>query len=1196
MSGKDMQMIADRWMMESRRLVNWGSYEGYHEFRPSTDSQLPVTLLAGASESGKSTLVDAQISLLYPTGTPFNKASNSGRSERSDYTYLRGMIGVGGSDGVDEPMYLRGRDESGVPRSIWGAIVDTYRNFTTGQILSCGKFLYLMPGDGRGDVRRLYLAWDKPIDPRRMDVFRESPFTPTQLKSTYPGCVTFPNAEAFHTHIWDVMGLSAEACRLLARIQSADAPSRLDDIFKQGVLGVPEALDLARATVEDYERYDANFRSMEEKTRRMGKLRAITASYGDYESARDAVHSFDAVNPATKSGSATIRAWAIRRMIGEVNERQPLDRRLRDERRSEARAAGKRIESLRTRIDAVRERMRGLDGGDLTRLDAEMRQAERALADITAGRQRIGRMFEAAGEEFPKDEHAWDERRIEAVTFMRSYEQRKGLLDDMRNQTYAAHASVKQTLQRLNDDYERQKSQRTRISRQMDETRAMLCRATGLGPSELPYVAELMDVREDQEHWRLAMNAAYGSMAQTILVDKRHERGFAAKVSAIDPHAIARRTWQFVDTERGGAGNGPSGANTGATGGTDGEVWLSSKLRYREDSPFAGWLREQTSSERLDALCVDGIDDSDHAVRQVQADGQIKSGKRGQHGIKDRQQVIGFVNESYLAQLRTRIQDAQRQCDETAQSYASAKEQADRLQRERELADQLAYTAWEKIDENSAKAAIADIERTIASVRNNPKLAELDTLQESLSKELDRSQRQRIDIERQAELADQAVNAAQAWLDEHAAQPQPQPQTRPLDGEAADVSPKAVTNGRTLLTDEVEAALAESYEQRLSGLGDATTRAHMIIGAGTPQRMAQGDTFADRIIAGIGKDLEARVSMLESRAASARTAVEARMGAYIEMYAGGDDTIAASVDDYRYYQDELESLSKLATVEATAVEYHNCLDKLLMSFLTIKRAIDTDAGDIHDQLERINAMLDGQQFGPHHGSLSLHADVRRPERAFWSALTRVIGTLNDRKAAQTDDDLDGARCAFASCAAMIDMLRREIGQIRDVNGVKSYGARNLDPRCRSSFYALVRHSDGQVERITSTGGRSGGALQELTSFVYGAALIYLLGGGMDNKLKPSYTTLFLDEALIKADGRYTRRALSVLPRLGFQVIVSAPESKTGEILEVSTKAYVTRKDPDTGYTTLHEARLDGIDEMDGADEPEGTVESDDAAE
>jgi len=51
MAAKDMQMIADRWMMESRRLVNWGSYEGYHEFRPSTDGRLPGTLPPGARPS-----------------------------------------------------------------------------------------------------------------------------------------------------------------------------------------------------------------------------------------------------------------------------------------------------------------------------------------------------------------------------------------------------------------------------------------------------------------------------------------------------------------------------------------------------------------------------------------------------------------------------------------------------------------------------------------------------------------------------------------------------------------------------------------------------------------------------------------------------------------------------------------------------------------------------------------------------------------------------------------------------------------------------------------------------------------------------------------------------------------------------------------------------------------------------------------
>lgn len=75
------------------------------------------------------------------------------------------MVGVGSTETGDEPLYLRGRDENGAPQPVWGAIVDTYRNQTTGQVLSCAKFLYLMPGDGRGDVRRQYVVWGKPWTP-----------------------------------------------------------------------------------------------------------------------------------------------------------------------------------------------------------------------------------------------------------------------------------------------------------------------------------------------------------------------------------------------------------------------------------------------------------------------------------------------------------------------------------------------------------------------------------------------------------------------------------------------------------------------------------------------------------------------------------------------------------------------------------------------------------------------------------------------------------------------------------------------------------------------------------------------------------------------------------------------------------------------------------------------------------------------
>ena len=53
------KIIADRWMMESRQIVNWGSYDGYQEFRPSIDAESPVTLLAAPANQANP-LVDAR--------------------------------------------------------------------------------------------------------------------------------------------------------------------------------------------------------------------------------------------------------------------------------------------------------------------------------------------------------------------------------------------------------------------------------------------------------------------------------------------------------------------------------------------------------------------------------------------------------------------------------------------------------------------------------------------------------------------------------------------------------------------------------------------------------------------------------------------------------------------------------------------------------------------------------------------------------------------------------------------------------------------------------------------------------------------------------------------------------------------------------------------------------------------------------
>ncbi|MBW3088160.1 hypothetical protein KIH77_05375 [Bifidobacterium sp. 82T24] len=1143
-----MAIIADRWMMTSRQLVNWGSYDGFHEFLPSTDDGLPVTLLAGASESGKSTLVDAQISLLYPTGTPYNKASNTGRSERNDYTYLRGMLGIGNDGTGDVPIYLRGRDGEGTPQPVWGAIVDTYENRTGGETLSCAKFLYLAPGDGRGDVRRQYVVWDRKIDPRPMDAFRDAPFTPTALKATYEGCLQFSNAEAFHAHIWHILGLSEAACRLLYKIQSADAPSRLDDIFKQGVLGVPEALELARNTVDDYDRYDENFRSMEEKAKRIARLREVRQAYDSYVKALRDVRALEPVDPETDDGRRALHAWTSRRMTKEVLSRLPDEERKAGSRQEEVRDLQRRTNDLRKRLAEADTRLRGLDDGDRARLESEREQAGRALAEARELRNRMEPRFHDLDESFPVSADAWQHRQEQSAAFEQTYARTLAECERKRAELIGERAGVAQTLRQSQRDLQRQHTHDTRITQSMDDARALIAHATGLDVSELPYVAELMDVKEDCEQWRTAMNVVYAPLAQTILIDRRHERGFAEKVSTIDPSRMMRRTWRFIDTNR-----------IYDAEGTDG--WISGKLRYREDSPFVDWLKNQTCSERFDARCVDSIDDMDNE-RQVQVDGQLKSANRGYHGTKGLHPIIGFTNAAYLDQLRGTVDDIQGELRQKDEDLDSAKRRIDRLREEHDLAMLLSYTSWESIDTDGLERRIDTLTKQLDEHDTDPQFTDLAETKAALEAELDQSNQRLYQAKTQYDGQRRFIDAARQWLD-----------GRSGHGAAQSGSDADPDEG---LAHSVSAMLDSAYESNFAGIVNHDDRSRIIVGVGADA--LAGETFEQRVQEKMRESVSRTVSSLTEVMSSRKADTETRMSAYLDLYAHDDDALAARVEDYRYYRDELSDLERLTASAATGEEYANSLDKLLMDFTQINRAIDTDANDIGDQLDRINAMLDGQKFGPRLGSLSIGADVRRPERSFTARLKRVIGLLDEWKERSQTSQVDSAayasaaRKTFSSCSGMITMLRHELDLVHDANGIRDYGARNLDPRCRSSFYATVHHAEGPDERITSTGGKSGGALQELTSFVYGAALIYLLGGDVTGR--PTYTTLFLDEALIKADGRYTQRALSVLPRLGFQVIVSAPESKTAEILEIASKAYVAFKNPADSKSYLQEASLD----------------------
>lgn len=1140
-----IELLPQHWMLKERQLVNWGSYDGRHIFRPSMAEDGTVTLLTGQSESGKSTLVDAQVSLLYPANAAFNKASNAGRSDRSDYSYLLGLRGIRNNNGHDEPLYLRGHDANGDPYAVWGAIVDEYEDTANSGSLWIAKLMWL-PADGASEsMTKLYAVSEHPIDPVLLDARRDEKFTIPLLKQLYPGVVAYNSAKQFHEDVWKRFGLTEAACRLLHRMQASDAPSQLDDIFRKGVLDEPRAIRSGRDAVEDYEQYAQNFSSMERNRARVRQLEAIIDEYGQYESADSGVRALRAIDPE-RDAAAELRAqWLDMRLTQDVVNVLPEHERLAERSAEAADGTHARVARLEGEVASLTRQLSGSGGDEIEGLEHDLAQAKRDLGQVAERAEKLAPYFTKAGEDLPGTREEWQRLADDYAAREREYDARRETLKGRQYEAFTAHKQAQERLDELNRDYARKERSRTRITKEMDETRAMIARATGLQAAELPYVAELMDVADDAEDWRAAMNVVYAPIAPILLVDRRHEDGFAAKVSTIPREAMPRRNWQFVDVD--------DAADAAPRSG-----WLSGRLMFNDESPFAAWVRRRVCEPRTDARCVEAIDDLDEDGRQVQRDGQIKDGRRGSHGTKGMTQVIGFVTEGYLAELRREIGQAG---DALAHAQARVKEldaESRRLEDAHALAERLHDYSWQDVDANGVQLRIEALLARIDELKHDPQIAQISAALEAAQKELAKARAAAYGAEDDQRRAQAALAASRKWIADR-------------EQQIRDGAPAVDEACATLLERCYLAYFGDGTKEagervrRLLALDDQANGSH---GGHARANATSARRFVE-LKASITDGVRARIGELAAQREARRRSCEASMRTYLDQYASGDARISADVENAKYFMHDFEELRpNMIGDEAVHVEYFNSLNKIYQDLAELQQMLKVDTQRIREQIDKINRLLERYPFGARHGRLSIVVQVDGPDPAFLAALGRQVEQMSAFREGGSRD-VDRCRTLFARCAPFIAQLKESF----DDSAGNGHGNANLDPRRRSRFYGSVAHADGLTERINSTGGGSGGYLQELTSFAYGAALMYLLAN--DNATRPSYATVFLDEALIKADGQYTRRALSVLPGLGFQVIVSAPESKTNEIMGSASKTVIARKDPDSGRTVLEIALIDG---------------------
>ena len=93
MQGKgNGSFINDYWQIDNLKMINWGVYNGGpHTIDFAKGETGSLTMVTGNSGTGKSTVLDALMTLLFKSGRQMNQASSQGqeKDKRSIYSYVR---------------------------------------------------------------------------------------------------------------------------------------------------------------------------------------------------------------------------------------------------------------------------------------------------------------------------------------------------------------------------------------------------------------------------------------------------------------------------------------------------------------------------------------------------------------------------------------------------------------------------------------------------------------------------------------------------------------------------------------------------------------------------------------------------------------------------------------------------------------------------------------------------------------------------------------------------------------------------------------------------------------------------------------------------------------------------------------------------------------------------------------------------
>lgn len=1087
--------------LDYMEVWNWGTFnDKVYRMTPHGNN----SLLTGANASGKSTLIDALLALLVPLQNKrfYNQSSGAEKKgNRTDITYFFGNYGQQ-QEGESGATSLKLRDKSA--RSV---LLATFNN-SDGRVVTLFQIRYYS-GE---ELRTVYGMAHKHLTISQNfatfdsnGVWRKRMEKELNTGSSKRIVEFFNGPKAYEEKMLLVFGMrSDKALTLFNQIVGVKVLNDLDSFIRDNMLEERDAEEKYKELRENFqnlmdaktsiEKTKEQIRQLESIDRLAEDVLLIEKSIKELQSEKDIVSYWFAVRTVKLCQEHLERCKSELRQLDDTIKANNAEKGRLDETKSNLEVAinsdsvGQQIKDIEKEIQNLKERF-------------EERKEKEEKYNTLIHKLELPQGVDSST--FQSNKATAQKQKMALQELLdNELAERKRHLQNEKEDIEANIKSHVNTIKYLSEH-------NNNISGRVAEIRDEIIQHIGATADEIPFIGELIRLKDDEREWESAIERILHNFALRLIVPEKYYRKVNEYVNYHNLRGrIVYQRYNYDAALR-------EFVNRHAQDNS-----LLNKIEFKPNAQYIDWIEDRLYSE-FNYTCVDTLEDFNHInEKAVTKEGLIKA-KGGKHEKDDRPEisrrehyVLGWDNREKIAAIKKEYDNLCRQVTAKNKKIKELDNKRKETEERKETFSRL--LDFEKFD---------DIDWQSYSIRINEKKEEKKQLEstndrvKTLQKLLEKVKLRIKDIETQ----NQNISRKQGMLDK----------------DKKDTEERCSKNSNALaLMDSVDVDEFENNhsELLLVGLEDIEAR-HKSLQNDIDKKIREKQAEKSK------KEDEAKSKIIKFKNPTEEITTKFRD------WRSDVNSLPDSVEFISEYQNLLKKLNEeaLPSFEKRFNKYLH--ETVINNIYTFRQFFKDWKSLINKTINQLNSYLRDINFNVYPETyIQLESSKKRNVNIneFVQMLEKAIPNMRE-----INSTIDGQRLHFEQ--HVLPLMQR----LQDEKWRKEV----MDVRARFSYKAVEHYKADDQKRNTyeSMGQLSGGEKAQLTYTILGSAIAYQFGltkHGCDS----SFRFIAIDEAFRAQDEDKARYLISLCKQLHLQLLVVTPSDNI-HIVEndISYVHYVERK-------------------------------------